>query len=276
MATQQGVLRNRKLRFPSPSLRIQLPPSSPPQHEQAQLEWTHKSVPTCVPRAVGPNNQGWWSWTLRSPAWWPFSRSSAHSCSCTPAPTLSLPSLPFPQGPESAAFRGTQSQLRDNENVREAPPGHFALKMEVSRTAMTQPPRKCPLYTQTALLAPGCGHFLLRGPQGSPCHSLTSSCKLRSKTEARQRGRDSWQPQPRGLEDARWSSEVLCVTPQPGPGRGHPRCPPAQTGVCGCPLRSWPQWPINQGANLSPSAGLSRGVMDDRLACRLPRNHRAG
>lgn len=183
MATQQGMLRNRKLRFPSPSLRIQLPPSSPPQHEQAQLEWIHKSVPMCVPRAVGPNNQGWWSWTLRS---------SAHSCSCTLAPTLSLPSLSFPQGPESAAFRGTQSQLRDNENVREAPPGHFALKMEVSQTAMTKPPWKCPLYTQTSLLAPGCGHFLLRGPQGSPCHSLTSSCKLRSKTEAWQGGRDYW------------------------------------------------------------------------------------
>lgn len=131
-ATQQSMLRNRKpISNPiSPlstvippsdwpvtlfqTLRFQLSPSSPPQHEQAQLYRTHKYVPMCVPRAAGPDNQEWWSWTLRRPAWWSFSQSSAHSCSCTPPPPMPPSSLAFPQDPDSAAFRGTQRQLRDN------------------------------------------------------------------------------------------------------------------------------------------------------------------
>lgn len=150
---------------------------------------------------------------------------------------------------------------------------------------LSQLPQLCLLCAQKPLLAPGLGHFLLRGAQGSPCHSpiphpanLASSCsvpfsrrKLRPSSEEEIFGNPGL-----AVENATRSLEDPYVIPQPGSGQGHPRCPPAQTGVCGCPLRSRPRWPINQGPNLSPSAGLSWGVMDERLAGRLPRNHRAG
>lgn len=50
-----------------------------------------------------------------------------HPHACAPPPSLA-----FPQGSDSEAFRGTQSRLRDNKNDREDPPRHLALKMEVS------------------------------------------------------------------------------------------------------------------------------------------------
>lgn len=101
----------------------------------------------------------------------------------TPHTATPIPSIPLKaqilltSGPLEASLETARMSGRvptttfGPQDGGESKPSHNSIAPEI------------PTLYPDPLLAPGCEHFLLRGPQGSPCVSLTLSCKLKSSRE---------------------------------------------------------------------------------------------